>query len=401
VKTKIVILTSYFCGWNGGIDLINFFIKSISKNKEYDLIICIPKNNFKSEVKKTFFPILQIFKSILSLDFKRDFYWKFHKGADQVEKFLLKNLKDKTYKIKYIDFTDEIDFIEQVKPEIVFPILKCHDINTNVGYIFDFQHEYYPKNFSKKHVLLRRKEVSELSKLKYFIVNSKQTKRDLLKFHSEFKRKKIRVVPFTPFMQKKYFLGDFNTSKIYSSKTGFFIICNQFWKHKNHLHIIKLFKKYFKNGGKNNLILTGDITYERFKDYIAELFYELEDENLKDRIFLTGNIKKQAQICLIKKSSALIQPSLFEGGPGAGGVAEASILGVPIIANNIPINKEIKYKKLRFYKNDKQFIHFLFQYEKHKNKVFKKNYAVTRLNSNLEKSSKFFFKSFKEFLNLA
>ena len=32
MKKKVVILTSYFCGWNGGIDLICYFLKAINYN---------------------------------------------------------------------------------------------------------------------------------------------------------------------------------------------------------------------------------------------------------------------------------------------------------------------------------------------------------------------------------
>ena len=369
MKTKILILTSYFCGWNGGIDLINYFIKSISKKKDIELIICIPKKNFISETKKITFPIFQVLKSLINLDFKRGFYWKFHKGANQVEKFVWENLKDTNYKISYVDFINEKKIINTIKPDVVFPVLEPFDINTNIGYIFDFQHEYYPKNFSKKHVVLRRREIDKLSKLNYFIVNSHETKKDLLKFHPKFKRKrkKVKVVPFSPFIQKKYLLGNTVISKVYNFKKKFFIICNQFWMHKNHLHVLNLFEKYIENKGENNLIFTGDI-------------------------------KKEEQIYLLKKSSALIQPSLFEGGPGAGGVTEATTFGVPIIANNISINKEIKYSNLKFYRNDKEFIKLLFKFEKKKNKIFHTKKIVSKLSKDLKKSSSFFSDCFDEFL---
>ena len=388
MKTKILILTSYFCG---GIDLINYFIKSILKKKDIELIICIPKKNFISETKKITFPIFQVLKSLINLDFKRGFYWKFHKGANQVEKFVWENLKDTNYKISYVDFINEKKIINTIKPDVVFPVLEPFDINTNIGYIFDFQHEYYPKNFSKKHVVLRRREIDKLSKLNYFIVNSHETKKDLLKFHPKFKRKrkKVKVVPFSPFIQKKYLLGNTVISKVYNFKKKFFIVCNQFWMHKNHLHVLNLFEKYIENKGENNLIFTGDLNYERYKGYLNKLFKKLEDINLKNRVFFTGDIKKEEQIYLLKKSSALIQPSLFEGGPGAGGVTEATTFGVPIIANNISINKEIKYSNLKFYRNDKEFIKLLFKFEKKKKKIFHTKKIVSKLSKDLKKL--FFF----------
>ena len=189
------------------------------------------------------------------------------------------------------------------------------------------------------------------------------------------KEKKVKVVPFSPFIQKKYLLGNTVISKVYNFKKKFFIVCNQFWMHKNHLHVLNLFEKYIENKGENNLIFTGDLNYERYKGYLNKLFKKLEDINLKNRVFFTGDIKKEEQIYLLKKSSALIQPSLFEGGPGAGELLRQRLFGVPIIANNISINKEIKYSNLKFYRNDKEFIKLLFKFEKKKkqNISYKKN----------------------------
>ena len=89
---------------------------------------------------------------------------------------------------------------------------------------------------------------------------------------------------------------------------------------------------------------------------------------------------------------------MFEGGPGAGGVTEATTFGVPIIANNISINKEIKYSNLKFYRNDKEFIKLLFKFEKKKNKIFHTKKIVSKLSKDLKKSSSFFSDCFDEFL---
>ena len=49
------------------------------------------------------------------------------------------------------------------------------------------------------------------------------------------------------------------------------------------------------------------------------------------------------------KSKALIQPTLFEGGPGGGSVYDAISLDVPIILSNIEVNQEVKYNKTLFF----------------------------------------------------
>jgi glycosyltransferase involved in cell wall biosynthesis len=52
----------------------------------------------------------------------------------------------------------------------------------------------------------------------------------------------------------------------------------------------------------------------------------------------------------MKKSIALIQPTLFEGGPGGGSVYDAIAHGVPCIVSDIPVNMEIEDDNVLFFK---------------------------------------------------
>jgi glycosyltransferase involved in cell wall biosynthesis len=58
-------------------------------------------------------------------------------------------------------------------------------------------------------------------------------------------------------------------------------------------------------------------------------------------ILFLDYIPKDDQIELMKGSVAIIQPTLFEGGPGGGSIYDAVSLGVRAIASNIPINHEL------------------------------------------------------------
>jgi glycosyltransferase involved in cell wall biosynthesis len=51
----------------------------------------------------------------------------------------------------------------------------------------------------------------------------------------------------------------------------------------------------------------------------------------------------------MKKSRAVIQPSLFEGGPGGGCVFDAAALGVPVILSDIDINREVEIDNVFFF----------------------------------------------------
>ncbi len=52
----------------------------------------------------------------------------------------------------------------------------------------------------------------------------------------------------------------------------------------------------------------------------------------------------------MRAALAVVQPTLFEGGPGGGSVFDAVALGVPAIVSDIPVNLEIEEPNVRFFK---------------------------------------------------
>jgi glycosyltransferase involved in cell wall biosynthesis len=79
---------------------------------------------------------------------------------------------------------------------------------------------------------------------------------------------------------------------------------------------------------------------------LQELILEL---NLNDRIKILGYIPKSDQLQILKNCIAIIQPTLFEGGPGGGAVYESVAYGIPSIVSDIPVNKEIDDESVTFF----------------------------------------------------
>jgi glycosyltransferase involved in cell wall biosynthesis len=52
----------------------------------------------------------------------------------------------------------------------------------------------------------------------------------------------------------------------------------------------------------------------------------------------------------MKHAHAVLQPTLFEGGPGGGSVYDAVSLGVPAIVSDIPVNLEIDDPTVSFFR---------------------------------------------------
>lgn len=70
---------------------------------------------------------------------------------------------------------------------------------------------------------------------------------------------------------------------------------------------------------------------------------------IEDKVHFLGHIPKIDQISIMKKSLGVLQPTLFEGGPGGGSVYDAVSLGVPAILSDIPANREIETEENLFY----------------------------------------------------
>jgi glycosyltransferase involved in cell wall biosynthesis len=51
----------------------------------------------------------------------------------------------------------------------------------------------------------------------------------------------------------------------------------------------------------------------------------------------------------MRQASALIQPTLFEGGPGGGSVYDAMAVGTRAIVSDIPVNREIRDSHVTFF----------------------------------------------------
>jgi glycosyltransferase involved in cell wall biosynthesis len=218
-----------------------------------------------------------------------------------------------------------------------------------VGYLFDFQHHYFPEFFSKAEIQSRDKAFNQmLNTAKNIIVYGEEVIRDAEKFYSGHQAK-LHALPFAPCPQPSWLLNNLNAREKYHIDTPYFLVSNQFWRHKDHATAFRAFGRYCESGGKADLVCTGATEDYRFPDYFSQLLQLIEKLNLGNRVKILGHISKLDQISLMRNSLAVLQPSLFEGGAGGGCSYDAISLGVPVIASDIPINKEMTCGDVTFF----------------------------------------------------
>ncbi len=338
VKKKIIIPSAYFCSWNGGVKLVKTILDSLidfDKKKHFDYILLVPDRNLISFIKRIYHFFKQFFIGIIygKIIF-RD--WKYYLSAKELRTYF-KNVKNLS--IIGVDYVNEKNFLSEginlLSMNLIYNKFK-------IGYLFDFQHKYYPKFFSKEVISFRNKFFKDiLNSNDHIIVNSQQTKKDIFKFIKKF-RSKIFVLPFAPYL-------DFNLNDIKKEDFGtYFVICNQFWKHKNFETAIKAMQ-YLRNYNCK-LYITGQVDLKTNYIYFLKIKKLIKNLNLEDKVKFLGNLEKKDQLSIILNSVALIQPSLYEGGPGGFSVYEALSMNKNVLVTNINVNKEIKSNKVFFFK---------------------------------------------------
>jgi len=210
-----------------------------------------------------------------------------------------------------------------------------------VTYWPDCQPKHYPEFFNDEAQRVRDDRINGLfSTGRAMIINSLDAKNDMLKFYTP-NSEQIFNLPFAPIIEFEKLIPRPEISAAYGITGKYFMVCNQFWIHKSIETVITA-ANLAKNEGLNiKILFTGKMQEPRKPSYIDMLRQMVVDLGVGNIILFLDYIPKDDQIELMKGSVAIIQPTLFEGGPGGGSIYDAVSLGVRAIASNIPINHEL------------------------------------------------------------
>tara|TARA_Y100000389_G_scaffold203579_1_gene252468 strand:- start:41316 stop:43604 length:2289 start_codon:yes stop_codon:yes gene_type:complete len=325
-RFNIVIDITSFTKWSGGSRLIGQFIDLIAVNENMNLFIV----NKKQKTMSSLFNLIK--------------YRKMYSAQVKQEKKLKNELLDKVHE----NYPDSIIVSSRKiskKNRAVFPLLDFNPKfrNDTIYFIPDIGHKELSENFSSIIKLRRYIQIRLiLTFSKHTLVNSRYIK-NKIESNYRYIKTNINVAPFYGFIPEyernqihSTFENEFTNSK-------YFIVSNQFWVHKDHLTAIKATKILNQSlDVPIKLICTGFKIDYRGNDHIENINNYISENNLQNQIIFTDFLKRSELLNLIKNSIGLIQPSLYEGGPGGFSAADAISLDKPILISDIEINKEIK-----------------------------------------------------------
>lgn len=220
-----------------------------------------------------------------------------------------------------------------------------------ISYLYDCQHRACPENFTAAEIRSRDEDFKQrLSWAPLIFVNANAVKCDLERYFPECRLERLHVLPFTPHLDERLIRADSRRSAdFYGIAKRYLIICNQFWVHKDHETAFRALPAIFKSF-EGSLVCTGPTDDYRHPGHFDRMMSLLEELGVRDRVRILGKIDRESQLALLKGATMLIQPTKFEGGPGGGAGFDAVTVGVPVVASNIPVNREMIGEGVRYFR---------------------------------------------------
>jgi len=340
---KIGVLCNRFIEWGGGIGFLQLILQGLectSIKNNITIVLLVPKR------ESTFFRYIKNSVKIALNYFNFNKYKT--KNIIKDSHILHQLVNNVSVKVKLVRYKHTLSNLEKIsineEIDVLLPSFDNLGVNFPIpwiGYIYDFQHKEMPNFFSENDIKSRNYLFSNMFlNSKVILVNSIKVKLDVNKYF-EYKPEKIFSLPFTPFNNQKNSVSPLSVLNNHKITGKYFIISNQFWRHKDHLTAFLAFAHFCSNNSDYQLVCTGHLSDYRNPSYINILKDLLIKYSIEKRVIFTGFLNKADMLLIMENASCLIQPTLYEGGPGGGAVYDAYAYGIPILLSDIEINDEV------------------------------------------------------------
>ncbi len=238
-------------------------------------------------------------------------------------------------------FVDEI--LKKYSLDGLYPLhdFPVHTVtNTRlVCWYADLQHKHYPGFFCRRKLLERSMRIRFiLRNAGHLVLSSYAVRDDFERFFGISGRIKVHIFHFVSVIDDLSKLDIRSVREKYGVPPAYFMISNQFHKHKNHKVLLLALAKLKQMGFGVHLAMTGRFPAATHSPYMRELHDLIANYGLQSQISMLGIIPRNEQLLLMKHSQAVLQPSLFEGWSTV--IEDAISLQVPVIASNLPVNIE-------------------------------------------------------------
>jgi glycosyltransferase involved in cell wall biosynthesis len=236
-----------------------------------------------------------------------------------------------------VDFLYPLTYGNRENIGLTFPLGRTLRNTAWAGWIPDFQHRHLPRFFTAAQSAFRDRGIAKLlAEAPAVVMSSETAANDLRTFHPDYAGR-IEILRFSTCPRPEWY-ESFAGAELSNVPERYFAVCNQFWLHKNHLAVFRALALLAPRGIRPIVICTGAIDDARDPGYPAQVRAALQEGGIADQVKLLGLLPRRAQIELLRRSVAVIQPSLFEGWSTV--VEDARALGRRLLLSDILVHRE-------------------------------------------------------------
>ncbi len=216
------------------------------------------------------------------------------------------------------------------------------------GWIPDFQHRHLPHLFSEKEVARRERGIAALADEAPRVVLSSEAAAADFRAAFPAQNSKAEVLRFATFPHADWYAD--STEDLRWLPPRFFLVSNQFWKHKNHLVLFEALRILAARGIRPAVVCTGALADFRDADFANVILQTIHRSGLTSQVMLLGLVARRTQIELMRRCLAVVQPSLFEGWSTV--VEDARVLGRPTILSDLDVHLEQSPPGAKYFSRD-------------------------------------------------
>lgn len=216
----------------------------------------------------------------------------------------------------------------------------------------DFQFRYFPEFFEPQEIRDRERQWNYVAtRADGIIAISESVAADALSKHPNI-QSKVHVCAFPPVFQEAALrLGPRDIREQYHLPKRFFLVCNQFWTHKNHALVLRALTSLKEQGQTPPVIaFTGRTHDYRNPDAFSDLLQYVQTHDLHAYCRFLGVVRREEQIALIRAATAVVHPSRFEGRGAI--VEESHVLGTQVLCSDLPVHRELNAPGTLFFPVD-------------------------------------------------
>lgn len=338
---SLAIAAGSLARWTGGIDFLRICISALnSASPGTTWSVLLPSKSIQASLKALAKNAIKIL------------------GGKQISNEPMTTLRGSGLPVNFINYRNTtsglLDAMRRCRAQALFP---CDSSLGRafplpwIGYIPDLQHKRLPQWFSDTERKARDEVFTKiLAEALVVVVNAAAVVRDIEEYYPGHRARLIGL----PFCPPANLTHSSETSgphvrAAYRLPASYFLVSNQFWIHKSHETAFMALRRVRDAGHDVHLVCTGNTHDFRWPDHFNNLKDVIEKIKLRDYIHILGLIPKGDQLAVMRESLAVVQPTLFEGGPGGGAVYDAVSMGKPSIVSDIPVNREIDIGVVRFF----------------------------------------------------